>query len=166
MVTTKQQQAVRPEPASGAPAHPSGELVGVWELRSIDIEFRDDGTRRPAKLSVPHGCLMFTPLGRLLSMLMRPSRAPLGERLGAERVGEALFRSTFAYSGRYRLEEDRWVTRVDRTWNDAWTDGVQAHTYRLEGERLTVFTPWLLSDKDGDRLQRVLFGFEKMKTRQ
>jgi hypothetical protein len=162
MVTSKPEHTARPQPAAAEPNPPSGELVGVWELRSIDIEFRDDGTRRPAKLSIPHGCLMFTPLGRLLSMLTRPSRA----QWGAEREGEALFRSTFAYSGRYRLEEDRWVTRVDRTWNDAWTDGVQAHTYRLEGERLTVFTPWLLSDKDGDRLQRVLFGFEKMKTRQ
>lgn len=147
-------------PGGAAPAPVTG-LVGVWELMSIDIEFRDDGSRRPAKLSVPSAYLMFTPLGRLLSMLTRPSRA----QWGAEREGEALFRATFAYSGRYRLEEDRWVTRVDRTWNDAWTDAVQAHSYRLDRERLTVLTPWLLGDKEGDRLQRMLFGFAKMKTR-
>jgi hypothetical protein len=146
----------------GAASAPNASLVGVWELVSIDLEFRDDGTRRPARLSVPAAYLMFTPLGRLLSMLTRPSRA----QWGAEREGEALFRSTFAYSGRYRLEDGRWVTRIDRTWTDAWTDGVQAHSYRLERDRLTVIAPWLVSDRDGDRVQRLLFGFERMKTRQ
>jgi len=148
-------------PPGGAAPAPMPGLVGVWELASIDLEFRDDGTRRPAKLSVPSAYLMFTPLGRLLSMLTRPSRA----QWGAEREGEALFRATFAYSGRYRLEQDRWVTRVDRTWNDTWTDAVQAHSYRLDHERLTVLTPWLLGDREGDRLQRMVFGFAKMKAR-
>lgn len=147
-------------PGGAAPA-PSLSLVGVWELVSIDTEFRDDGTKRPAKLTVPAAYLMFTPLGRLLSMLTRASRA----QWGSEREGEALFRGTFAYSGRYRHENERWVTRVDRTWNDAWTDAVQAHEYRVCGDRLTVLTRWLLSDKEGDRLQRMLFGFRKMSTR-
>ena len=153
-------------PGGAAPA-PNASLVGVWELVSIDTEFRDDGTRRPSRLSIPSGYLMFTPLGRLLSMLTRPSRAPqVRTELGAEREGEALFRSTFAYSGRYRLEADRWVTNIDRTWTDAWTDGVQAHSYQREGDRLTVLTAWLLGDREGDRLQRMRFGFERMKTRQ
>ncbi len=111
---------------------------------------------------MPAAYLMFTPLGRLLSMLTRPSRA----QWGAEREGEALFRATFAYSGRYRLEDDRWVTRVDRTWNDAWTDAVQAHSFHMESDGLSGFTPWLLGDKEGDRLQRMLFGFKRMRTRQ
>jgi hypothetical protein len=154
-------------PPGGAAPAPMPGLVGVWELASIDIEFRDDGTRRPASRSVPSAYLMFTPLGRLLAMLTRPICAPAsGEWLGAGRDGEALFRATFAYSGRYRLEQDRWVTRVDRTWNDAWTDAVQAHAYRLDHGRLTVLSPWLLGDKEGDRLQRMLFSFERMKTRQ
>jgi len=146
----------------GAASAPDTSLVGVWELVSIDMEFRDDGNRRPAWLSIPSAYLMFTPLGRVLSMLTRPSRA----QGGAEREGEALFRSTFAYSGRYRLEAERWVTNVDRTWTDTWTDDVQAHTYRREGDRLTVLTEWVLGDKQGDRLQRMLFGFERMRTRQ
>ena len=156
-------EAIQPATAPGgaAPA-PNASLVGVWELVSIVVEFRDDGTRQPARLSVPSAYLMFTPLGRLLSMLTRPSRA----QCGAEREGEALFRSTFAYSGRYRLEDGRWVTRIDRTWTDAWTDGVQTHSYRREEDRLTVLAPWLVSDKEGDRVQRLLFHFERMKTRQ
>ena len=56
-----------PPPGGVAPAL-NASLVGVWELASIDTEFRDDGTRRPAGLSVPSAYLMFTPLGRLLSM--------------------------------------------------------------------------------------------------
>ena len=148
-------------PGGAAPA-PNASLVGVWELVAIDVEFRDDGTRQPARLSVPSAYLMFTPLGRLLSMLTRASRA----QWGAEREGEALFRSTFAYSGRYRLEDGRWVTRIDRTWTDAWTDGIQTHSYRLDKDRLTVLAPWLVGDKEGDRVQRMLFGFERMRTRQ
>jgi len=163
MIMGKSGNATRPAPVRGSGgAAAQATLVGVWELTSIDIEFRDDRTRRPARLSVPSGFLMFTPLGRLLAMLTRPSHA----EWGAEREGEALFRTTFAYSGRYRLEQDRWVTRVDRTWSDAWTDAVQSHAYLLDADRLTVMTPWLLGDKEGDRLQRMLFGFAKLKTRQ
>jgi hypothetical protein len=31
--------------------------------------------------------------------------------------------------------------------------------------RLTVLTEWLLGDKQGDRRQRMPFGFERMRTR-
>ena len=149
-------------PPPGAPL-PAGEasLIGVWELASIDTEFRDDRTRRPACLSVPSACIMFTAQGRLLAMLTRSSRA----QWGAERESEALFRGAFAYSGRYRLEAERWVTRVDRTWSDAWTDAVQAHWYQLDGDQLTVSTRWLLGDKADDRMQRMLFGFNRIKAR-
>ena len=137
------------------------QLVGVWELQSIDIKFRDNGKHRRANMAIPSGYLIFTALGRLLAMVTRSSRA----QSGAERASEALFRATFAYSGRYRLEDGRWITRVDRTWNDAWTDAEQTRWYSLEGERLEVASAWHLGAKPDDRLQRTVFSFRKMKLR-
>lgn len=137
------------------------QLVGVWELQSIHSEFQDGGERRPAHLVLPAGYLLFTPSGRVLAMVTRASRA----QSGAEREGEALFRSTFAYSGQFRLEGERWITRVDRTWNEAWTDEVQVHWFKVESERLEVLGAWQLGKKTDDRLQRTVFSFKSMKLR-
>jgi Lipocalin-like domain len=53
-----------------------------------------------------------------------------------------LFRTMFAHSGRYRLEDDKWITAVDVAWNPTWTGTELVWSYKLEGERLFVTTPW------------------------
>lgn len=137
------------------------QLVGVWELQSIHTEFRDGAERRLVDIALPAGYLLFTPLGRVLAMVTHASRA----QSGAEREGETLFRSTFAYSGQFRLEGERWITRVDRTWSDAWTDEVQVHWFKVEVGRLDVLGAWHLGKKPDERLQRTVFGFKSMKLR-
>ena len=47
-----------------------------------------------------------------------------------------------AYTGTYRLEEDRWITTVDISWNEAWTGTEQMRFYRLDDVTLTVTTAW------------------------
>jgi len=137
------------------------QLVGVWELQSIHTEFQDDSERRPAHIAIPAGYLLFTPLRRVLAMVSAASRA----QSGAEREGERLFRATFAYSGQFRLQGERWITRVDRTWSDASTDEVQVHWFKVEVGRLDVLGEWHLGKKPDDRLQRTVFSFKSMKLR-
>jgi hypothetical protein len=55
------------------------------------------------------------------------------------------FRTLIAYSGLYRIADDRWVTKVDIAWNESWLGTEQVRFYRLEGDMLTVTTPWLSS---------------------
>ena len=50
-----------------------------------------------------------------------------------------------SYSGIYRVEGDRWITKVDVAWTESWTGTEQMRFFKLEGDTLTVSTPWLLN---------------------
>jgi hypothetical protein len=47
-----------------------------------------------------------------------------------------------AYSATYRLEDDRRITTVDITCNEAWMGTEQVRFYRVEGDTLTVTSNW------------------------
>lgn len=54
----------------------------------------------------------------------------------------AAFRSLFAYSGKYRLEgSDKFITKVEVAWNEAWVGTDQVRNYKVDGDRLTIVTP-------------------------
>ena len=73
------------------------------------------------------------------------------------------FRSMVAYSGIYRVEDDRWITKVDITWNEASMGTEQTRFYRVQGDTLTVTTPWMpLVNYDG-RIGRVILTWVKTK---
>nr|WP_236904671.1 lipocalin-like domain-containing protein [Collimonas fungivorans] len=55
----------------------------------------------------------------------------------------ALFRTAIAYTGRYRIDGDRFITKVDSSWNEAWNGSEQERFYKLDGDRLDVFTAWM-----------------------
>ena len=50
----------------------------------------------------------------------------------------ALHKSMLAYTGRYRVEGDEFVTTVDVSWNEAWNGTEQRRKFRLEGGRLNI----------------------------
>ena len=50
----------------------------------------------------------------------------------------ALLRTMFAYTGRYRLEGNMWVTKVDAAWNPAWDGTDQVRYFVLDGDHLEV----------------------------
>jgi len=56
----------------------------------------------------------------------------------AERA--ALHRSMLAYTGRYRVEGDEFVTTVDVSWNETWNGTEQRRRYQIEGDRLFIET--------------------------
>ena len=62
------------------------------------------------------------------------------DRSLAERA--ALQSSLIAYTGTYRLEEDRWITTVDVAWNPEWVGTEQTRFFQINGDLLTVHTPW------------------------
>ncbi len=45
-----------------------------------------------------------------------------------------------SYSGIYRLEADKFVTKVDIAWNEAWTGTEQVRFYKLQGDRLDIIS--------------------------
>src|SRR3954454_7819369 len=123
--------------ALSALADDGQQLVGVWKLQTYDYEFQDTGERTTPFGTHPNGIGIFTADGRTMGILTAENRKV--PKTDADRV-EA-FRSLVAYSGKYRLEGDRWITTVDITWNEAWMGTEQVRFYQVQGDTLTVTTP-------------------------
>jgi hypothetical protein len=105
-------------------------LVGTWRLVSWVMEDDVSKEQKPLYGEHPHGFATFTPAGRAFFLLTGEGRAV--PRTDEER-GAAL-RSMVAYTGRYRLEGDRFITAVDTAWNEVTaTVAVQAVGAALHG---------------------------------
>ena len=46
--------------------------------------------------------------------------------------------SMIAYTGRYRVEDSKVVTKVEAAWNEAWVGGEQTRFIRFEADRLFI----------------------------
>ncbi len=55
----------------------------------------------------------------------------------------ALFKSMFAYTGMYRVEGDKVITKVDVSWNPAWVGKDQVRTFKIDGDRLQQISDWM-----------------------
>jgi hypothetical protein len=108
-------------------------LVGNWRLVSWQV-VADDGRAHDLFGPKPRGFLLLTPEGRAMALTTAEGRRA-GEG-DAERA--ALHRSMLAYTGRYRVEGDEFVTTVDASWNEAWNGTEQRRRFRIEGDRLFV----------------------------
>jgi lipocalin-like protein len=85
----------------------------------------------------PNGYAILTPEGRLMALITAEGRKV--PRTPEDR--DAAFRSAAAYSGRYRVDGNQFVTTVDIAWNEAWVGTDQVRFFRLEGDRLYIETP-------------------------
>jgi hypothetical protein len=134
-------------------------LVGLWKLQTYDVEFQDTGERKTSFGANPNGFIIFTPEGRMMAVLTAEGRKV--PKTDADRA--AAFRSMYAYSGIYRLEDDRWVTKVDISWNEAWIGTDQVRFYRLKGDTLTVTSAWGASSNPDGRVVRGILTWVKMR---
>jgi hypothetical protein len=113
-------------------------LVGVWKLISYLTEFQDGSPTRATFGEHPTGYIIFTREGRLMAIIEAEGRkAPSTD---SDRA--ALLKSLIAYSGKYRVEGNQWITSVDTAWNPAWDGTDQARTFRIVGNRLMVTSTW------------------------
>ena len=85
----------------------------------------------------PRGRQIATADGRWLALVTAEGRKPPTN--DAERA-QAL-RTMISYTGRYRLEDGKVVTRVEAAWNEAWVGTDQVRAYRFEGDRLHLESP-------------------------
>jgi hypothetical protein len=113
-------------------------LIGTWKVVSFDNEFQDGSPRRALYGEHPTGFVILTADGRMAAIVEGEGRRPA--TTDEERA--ALLRTMFAYSGMYRLEGDKWITKVDVSWNPAWNGTDQIRFYKLDGNRLEVTGAW------------------------
>ena len=125
-------------------------LLGIWKLVALEVEFQDTGERRPVYEKQPTGYLIFTPEGRMMTVIEGGGRKP--PRTDDDRA--LLFRTMSAYSGLYRLEAGKWITAVDVAWIPSWTGSEQVRFYKLESDGLIVTTAWGPAPNSPERVAR------------
>jgi len=122
-------------------ADDSAKILGIWRLVSYEVEFQATGEREPVLGKNPTGYAIFTPEGRAFFILTGEGRkAPNTDQDRAD-----LLKSIIAYTGMYRLEGDKFITKVDVSWNPAWVGTEQVRFFRLDGDRLHVISAWVKS---------------------
>jgi Lipocalin-like domain len=118
------------------PAHADdSKLIGTWKLKRWVMEDVDTKEQKPSPFGErPAGYVLFTSSDRIFVLITAEDRKAAE---GAEGQGAA-FRRMYAYSGKYRLEEDRFITKVDIAGDQKWVGTEQQRTYRVNGNTLTI----------------------------
>jgi hypothetical protein len=132
-------------------------LTGTWKVVTFEIEFQDTGERSPVFGKAPKGYIIFTPEGRTMSYLEAESRKP--PKTDEERA--AAFRTMIAYTGKHRIEGDRFITSVDGSWNVAWNGTEQERQFKLEGGQLRILTQWNPAPLYDNRVTRGVLVLER-----
>lgn len=146
-----------------APLQPAfaGEQAGIqgaWKLVSYEVEVQATGEKMHPMGMNPTGYAIFTPESRVFFVLTGGGRKPA--KTAAEKA--ALLDSLISYTGKYRLEGDKWITSVEVAWNPAWVGTEQSRTYKLDGNRLQVLTPWRVMPNWADKgMTRSIITFER-----
>ena len=133
-------------------------IVGTWRLLSYVAEVQASGEKLPVMGEKPDGYVTFLPGGRVFFMLTGEGRKP-GK---SDRERAELLDTLVAYTGTYSVAGDTWTTSVDVAWNPEWIGTKQVRTFKLEGNRLDVLTPWRIMPNWSDKgTTRSIISFER-----
>lgn len=132
-------------------------IVGIWRLVSFEREYQATGEREFVLGKTPTGYIIFMPEGRMVVVLTGEGRnAPKTDQ---DRAG--LFNSLVAYTGMYRVDGDKWITKVDVSANPAWVGTEQTRFFRVDGDRLQELTQWAARPEKG--MARGVLTYERAK---
>lgn len=123
--------------AGPARAQDRPRLAGTWKLLSYEIECQETGERSSPFGTMPTGRLILTSDGYMIGFMAAAERK---QPQGNAELADA-FRTMLAYTGRYRVNGDKWVTKVDGAWIPAWVGTDQERSFKIQGNHLDVTTP-------------------------
>jgi len=127
-------------------------IVGTWRLVSVVYEDQATMARTPVYGEHPRGIQIATPQGRWLALMTAENR-PIPKT--DEERAQAL-KSMIAYTGRYRVEGGKVITKVEAAWNEAWVGGEQIRSIRFEGDKLYIESPPMPHPNINDTVVRVI----------
>jgi hypothetical protein len=90
----------------------SNKVLGTWKLVSYETEVQATGEKEPAMGKNPTGYVVFNAERRVFLLLTGEARKPA--KTSQERA--ELFATLVAYTGIYRVEGDKWTTKVEVAW--------------------------------------------------
>jgi hypothetical protein len=112
------------------------DLAGVWRLVASYVVFEDTGERTELLGYEPSAYAIFEPGGRMMVIGHAKSRIP-----GTSTAAMAeLFRSMVAYSGKWSIDSEKFVTEVDIAADPGWVGTKQVRYYTFDGETLSLRT--------------------------
>jgi hypothetical protein len=112
-------------------------IVGTWTLVSVVYEDQETKERTPVLGEHPRSRQIATADGRWLALVTAENR-PV-PKTDTERA--RALQTMIAYTGRYRVEDGKVITKVEAAWNEAWVGGEQVRFIRFEGDRLFIESP-------------------------
>lgn len=118
-------------------ADEASRIVGNWRLVSVLYEDAKTKERFPVLGEHPRGYQIATASGRWLALVTAQDRAI--PRTDEERA-KAL-KTMISYTGQYKVEDGRVVTKVEAAWNESWVGTEQIRAYRFEGDLLHLESP-------------------------
>jgi hypothetical protein len=132
-------------------------VVGTWKLVSFEREYQGSSEREYPMGKAPSGYILFLPEGRMAVVITGEGRkAPTTDQ---DRAG--LYNTLVAYTGRYRVEGDKWITTLDVSANPAWAGTEQTRSFRITGDQLQEMTAW--AARPDNRMARGVLTYERAK---
>ena len=132
-------------------------IVGTWTLVSVHYEDADSKERTPVYGEHPRGIQIATARGRWLALMTAEGRTVPSDDQDRARA----LKTMIAYTGRYRVENGRVITKVEAAWNEAWVGGEQVRNVRFEGDRLCLESPPMPHPNINNRTVRVIVVWER-----
>jgi Lipocalin-like domain len=111
-------------------------LVGAWRATSSYFVESGTGERCDMFAGDVFGSVVFEPTGRMVVLMT------FGPRVPAESDSDmtALFKSMVAYTGKWSVDDETFVTRVDGAWDPGWIGTEQVRYHAFDGETLSLRT--------------------------
>ena len=133
------------------------QIVGTWAL--VSVVYEDTGTkeRTPIYGEHPKGIQIATAAGRWFALMTAEGR--MIPKTDEDRA-QAL-KSMIAYTGRYRVEDGKVITKVEAAWNEAWVGGEQLRHIRFEGDKLFIESPPMPHPNINDKTVRVIVVWQR-----
>lgn len=113
------------------------QIIGTWKLVSVHYEDQTSKERTPIYGEHPKGIQIATAEGRWLALMTGEGRSV--PKTDEERV--QAFKSMIAYTGHYRVEDGKVITKVEAAWNEAWVGTEQVRHIRFGADRLYIESP-------------------------
>jgi hypothetical protein len=134
-------------------------ILGIWKIISYEWETQATGERQPIMGKNPTGYIIFTPEGRMMVIITGEGR----KASNADQDRARLLDSMSAYTGIYRLEGDKWITKVDVAWHPARVGTEQVRFFKFDGDRLQVISEWMPGVSGAQQMGRVIITWERAK---
>jgi hypothetical protein len=119
-------------------ANDNAKLIGTWKLVSYEMETQATGEKEPLMGKNPSGYLIFTPEGRMMEIITGEGR----KTPETDQDRARLWNSMAAFTGMYRLEGNKCITKGDVAWAPARVGEERANFFNLDGAHLQLSSEW------------------------